>query len=358
MRRLVVTLVSAALGGLAALPLAAQDRVTSGQQVGLTEERVEIFNAVGAVTLRRATGNAVTVTATAQGAEGGDLTFEVDHQGSLGRFRVVFPDVGSIAAPPGMGSGSNTELDLRRDGTFGGDNGWRRGRGDRVRIGGSRGFRGYANVEIGIPDNRIVKVHLAAGRATADGVTGDILVDTYGADAEATNIAGEWLFDTGSGDMTVRGMRGTLRIDTGSGNAIVSAVTGDVLDVDTGSGDVDATDVQVERFNFDTGSGDVRVRNLSARRGVVDTGSGNADIVYTGGAVDDLVIDTGSGRVNLTLPPNADARLSIETGGGDATVQRAGAILERQHDDQTIVRFGQGRGRIRIDTGSGDVVIR
>jgi hypothetical protein len=339
-----------------ALPAFAQERAESGRQVDFTENRVEIYNAVGSVTLRRATGNAITVTATAQGADGSQLTFEVDRQSSGGRFRVVYPEVDAIASPPGMGYGS-TELDLRADGTFGGDHNWRR-RGDRVRIGSSRGFRGYADVVIGVPDNRVVRVFLAIGRATADGVTGDVVIDTHGSNIEATNIAGTWLMDTGSGDVSVNGMRGTLRLDTGSGNLTVSRMTGDLLDADTGSGDVDATDVQVDRFNFDTGSGNVRVRGLTARRGVVDTGSGNADIVYSGGAVDDLTVDTGSGRVLLTLPAEADARVSIETGGGDATINRTGVVFERRDEDGVVLRIGQGRGRIRIDTGSGDVVIR
>ena len=343
------------LAFLVVTPLLAQEQVTSGRQVFLAEERVEIYNAVGSVTLRKATGNAVTVTATAQGSDAGELVFEVDHDARLGRFRVVFPDVDAIAWPPGMGSG-NTEIDLRTDGTFGGDRSWRRG--DRVRISTRGGLRAYANVEIGVPDNKVVKVFLAVGSASADGVTGDIVIDTYGSDIEATNIAGTWLMDTGSGNVSVNGMRGTLRLDTGSGNLTVSRMTGDFLDADTGSGDVDATDVQVDRFNFDTGSGNVRARNLTARRGVVDTGSGNADIVYTGGNVDDLTIDTGSGRVLLTLPPEADARLMIETGSGGATVNRTGVVFERRDEDSVVLRVGQGRGRIRIDTGSGDVVIR
>lgn len=342
--------------------LVAQDRIPSGQQVSFTENRVEIYDAVGAVTLRRTTGNAVTITATAQGADGGQLAFAADHDGGRGRFRVVFPDVDAIASPDGRGQDGTSDLDLRRDGTFGGTNdeaGWRRGnRGDRIRVGGSRGFRGSANLEIGIPDGREVKVHLAVGHATVDGVNANVLVDTWGADADATNIAGDWLFDTGSGDVTVRGARGTLKIDTGSGSGTVSGVTGDLLDVDTGSGSVDATDVQVDRFRFDTGSGDVIARGITARRGVADTGSGSVSLNYTGGTIDDLLIDTGSGRVNLTLPPNPSVRVSVETGSGETTVQRAGAMYERRDADGAVLRFGEGRGRVRIDTGSGDVVIR
>ena len=341
--------------------LAAQESVASGRPVSFTEARVEIFDAVGNITMRRIAGNAVTITATAQGTDGSQLTFAADHDGDRGRFRVVFPDVEAIASPGGRDMGGTSDLNLRRDGTFGGDNGdsWRRNRGDRVRIGGSRGFRGYANLEIGIPDGRDVKVHLAVGHVGADGVNATVLVDTWGADAEATNIAGDWLFDTGSGDVTVRGARGTLKIDAGSGTGHVTGMTGDLLDVDTGSGGADITDVQVDRFRFDTGSGDVVARNVTARRGVADTGSGDVELAFAAGAViEDLLLDTGSGRVSLALPTNPNVRVSIETGSGETTVQRAGAMYERRDSDGAVLRFGEGRGRIRIDTGSGDVVIR
>jgi hypothetical protein len=340
----------------------AQESVASGQQISFTESRVEIFDAVGTVTLRRATGNAVTVTATAQGTDGGQLTFAADHESGQARFRVVFPEVDAIASPGGRDMGGTSELNLRRDGTFGGDDGDRRQdgrRADQVRIGGSHGFHGYANIEIGIPDGREVKVHLAFGHAAVDGVNGNVVVDTWGADAEATNIAGDWLFDTGSGDVTVRGARGTLKIDTGSGSGTVTGMVGDVLDVDTGSGDVDATDVQVDRFRFDTGSGNVIARNVTARRGVADTGSGDVELGYaTDAVIDDLLIDTGSGDARLALPANPNVRLSLDTGSGETTVQRAGAMYERRDSDGAVLRFGEGRGRIRIDTGSGDVTIR
>jgi hypothetical protein len=336
----------------------AQEAVQSGQAVSLTQRAVVIYNVSGTVTLRHGTGGAITITATRQGAEGDQLQFQTDTEGSRGRFRVVYPDVERIASPDGRGYGT-TDLDLRRDGTFGGDNdgGWRH-RGDRTQVGGSRGFRGWANLEVSVPDGRELVVHLVVGHVSADGVNGDVTVDTWSADAEGSSLAGAWLFDTGSGDVVVRGMRGTLKIDTGSGTGTVSNMTGDLLDIDTGSGGAEATNVQVERFRFDTGSGNVRARGITARRGLVDTGSGSVDLVYAGGTIEQLSIDTGSGRVGLTLPPEADARLVIDTGSGDAVLQRAGGIFERRDSDGTVIRFGEGRGRVSIDTGSGGVTIR
>ena len=346
---------SAALLMSLALPLSAQERVPSGQRVELSEARVEIFNAVGTVALHSTSGSAVTVTATAQGSDGSQLVFETDHDGALGRFRVVFPDVDRIGTPSELGRYSS-DLDLRRDGTFGNThNGFSR---HRVRIGGSSGLQAWAAVDIGIPDGADVKVHLAVGRAGADGVNGNITIDSWTANAEATNIAGDWLFDSGSGKVTVHGMRGTLRADTGSGDIVLSDLSGELFDADTGSGSVEASGVQVERFHFDAGSGDLRLSNLVAAKGLVDTGSGDTNLEFTGGTIDDLSIDTGSGNVRLTLPPAVDARVSIDTSSGNADVQRADAIFERRHDDDTVIRFGQGRGQIQIDTGSGDVTIQ
>lgn len=348
----------AAVLALVVLPFAApaQDRVQPGERVELPEARVEIFNAVGTVALHHAAGNAVTVTAAAKGAEAGRLAFETDHQGSLGRFRVVYPEVDRIAAPAELGRGGS-DIELRPDGTFGGGRDGLRGS-KRVRIGGDYGLQAWAALEIGVPDGAEVAVHLAAGRATAVGVNGTITIDAWSARTEATDVSGDWTFDSGSGNVIVRGMRGTVRADTGSGDVSFSDVRGDWFEADTGSGGVEATDVEVGRFRFDTGSGDVSVTNLVASEGVADTGSGNVTLVFAGGTIDDMEFDTGSGNVRLTLPSVVDARFFIDTGAGDVRIERGDAVFERKHDDDMEVVFGQGRGRVRIDTGSGNVVIR
>lgn len=347
----------------------AQQAVRPGQLVSVSEQRLEIYDAVGTIALRRGTGTDFTIAVTPVGPDAEHLQFFLDRDADRGVFRVVFPaDADRIVAPEGVSS-QHTTLRLRADGTFGGDSDsgrdgawWRRlgraGRGDEVEIGGRSGLHAWANLEITVPEGRELKLHLAVGRATIDGVSGDVLIDTWSATASATNIAGSWLFDTGSGDVDVRGARGTLRIDTGSGSADVTDVSGELLDVDTGSGSVDATNVQVERFRFDTGSGDVRAERLTARRGVADTGSGSVTLAYAGGPIDDLLIDTGSGGARLTLPEDVDARVSIDTGSGGINVGRGGAIFERRDEDGMVLRFRDGRGRIRIDTGSGGVTIR
>ena len=348
--------VSIAIAVLCTLPAAAlaQQSVASGQPVQSTNQQIEIYDAVGTVTLRHGAGSAVVITPTAQGADGSQLRFETDERGGRFRLRVIFPDVDAIASP---GMGGNTTLTLRGDGTFGGDDHW----GGRTRIGGSRGLHAFANIEVTVPDNREVNVHVAVGKAEAQGVNGTVTLDTWSADAEVSDVSGEWLLDTGSGDAKVTGFRaGSIKLDTGSGAGIARDVSGDLLDIDTGSGDADATNVTVARFRFDTGSGSVRAGNVKAARGTVDTGSGSVDLSYADGPIDDLSVDTGSGPVVLALPRNPDVRIAIDSNQRGVQIDRDGAIYDRRgsEDDGPVLRFGDGHGRVKIDTGSGRVTIR
>jgi hypothetical protein len=339
---------------LFALAAAVQAAAQPTQRFTLSERRLEVFDAAGTVTLRSGSGSEIVITATRAGPDGAALAFAADHEGSQSVFRVVFPvDRIDRIADPLEGSGGHTTLRLSSDGTFGDGHG-----GHEIRIGGSSGFRGWGNLEIEVPAGREVKVHVAAGRATLASVSGDYTLDTWAADVDATDIDGHFLFDTGSGDVRVSRAKGTMRFDAGSGDCTIEHVGGDLLDIDTGSGDARATDVAVDRLRLDTGSGDVEVHQLRARRGRVDTGSGDVELEYVAGPIDDLSIDTGSGDLTLTLPRDADVRLVADPGSGGIRVQHAGAIFERRNEDHTVLRFGEGHGRITIDSGSGGVTIR
>src|SRR3990172_8863795 len=122
----------------------AQEAVRPGERLSVSEQRLEIYDAVGTVTLRRGTGTDFTIAVT----------------------------------PVGPDAALGGDSDSGRDGSW-----WRRlgraGRGDQVEIGGRSGLRAWANLEITVPEGRELRVHLAVGRATIDGVSGDVLIDTW-----------------------------------------------------------------------------------------------------------------------------------------------------------------------------------
>ena len=70
--------------------------------------------------------------------------------------------------------------------------------------------------------------------------------------------------------------------------------------------------------------------------------------------VEQLKVDAGSGGVTVRLPASTGAEIDVETGSGGIDTDFAVQLtrFERSH---MIGKIGDGRGRIRIESGSGHV---
>jgi DUF4097 and DUF4098 domain-containing protein YvlB len=226
---------------------------------------------------------------------------------------------------------------VRADGTFNDHDGRRRwDGGERVRIAGSgSGLEAHADVRVAIPPGKRVEVYLAAGRALVSNVEGDLRVDAASADVGGDHVKGSLLVDTGSGDVRVSDVEGDVSLDTGSGTVTVDGVSGRDVRIDTGSGGVTAARVRADDVNIDTGSGDVRLDLLSD--------------------LESLYVDTGSGDVTIDVPADLGAQVDIETGSGEIDLQDVTVRTTRLEQDHLSGEIGDGRGRMRIETGSGGV---
>ena len=70
--------------------------------------------------------------------------------------------------------------------------------------------------------------------------------------------------------------------------------------------------------------------------------------------VDELVVDTGSGAVIIRVPSGLGAEIEVDTGSGGIDVD---IPLEVRQVKRNYLRgiLGDGRGSIRVDTGSGAI---
>ncbi len=340
-----------------ALALVAAPLLGQSETVSVTGSRVGIWNIVGKVSVVPATGRAVEVGVTRRGRDAAKL--ELAHGTINGRetVQVIYPGDRIIDISQNSYTGWRTELRVRDDGTFGDDRGDRRSgnSGRRVIVGdrGGDGLEAAADLEIKVPSGQEIAIYLVAGEISARNLNGKIVLDTHRADVEATAMKGDLLIDTGSGEVRVDGMEGPLSIDVGSGDVTLSSVKGGSLDIDTGSGEVKGTAIAADALKIDTGSGSVDLDGLVAQSVAVDVGSGDVDLTWT---VDpgDIEIDSGSGSVKLILPGNSGATLDIETSSGE--IDSAFEIRTNRIERDTLRgSFGDGKGRIAIETGSGDV---
>ena len=139
-----------------------------------------------------------------------------------------------------------------------------------------------------------------------------------------------------SGDVTVAGVDGSnLRLDTGSGNVTVTGAKAPSIHIETGSGDIEATGASGDELSFETGSGGVDVALVSAFRS--------------------LHIETGSGDVTLKVPPTLGAEVDLDTGSGDIDLGGLTLQVRRIEHDHVTGTLGDGKGRLSVETGSGDV---
>lgn len=325
------------VGATSAAPAAAQQP----ERYTLSEARVAIYNLVGTARIEGGTGGDVVVEVRRGGADAGRLSVRTSAS-ERGRRRqrltIVYPSDRIVYER--LGRGSQTTVDVDDDGGFDDDEPRHR-RHDwddhehAVITGEGAGLHAYADLRVVVPQGRDVVLRLAAGEVTV------------------ANVNGRLQIDTGSGDLTAGSVRGTLALETGSGSVRLTGFDGSELSIDTGSGSVSGENLRASKIDIDTGSGDITVKGASASELSLSTGSG-AVTSDLGAETRTVSVDTGSGDVTLQAPATLGAVLNIETGSGGIDSDFPVSIT-RHSSDHMQGQIGDGRGRISIDTGSGEV---
>ena len=334
---------------MAAAPAQAQGGAGTSSRYTLGD-RAAVFNIAGSMRVEATTGRSVEVEVTRRGAESSQLRVETGELRGRQTLRVIYPS--DRIRWSGMSRGSSTTMSVSEDGTFS----WNRSGGSRrVRVSGSDGLDASADIVVRVPKGFDVGVWLGVGEVTVRNVDGNIAVDVSAADVTASGVRGTLSMDTGSGNVQVTDVEGTVNIDAGSGDFTVDNVRGDALMVDGGSGNVTGRNVHVRRASFDLGSGDTRLTDVSADELMVDTGSGSVDLALSA-SVRQMTLDTGSGDVTLRVPANFGATLEVDTGSGDLDTDLP-LTVTRKSRTSLLGKIGDGSGRVRVETGSGDVRI-
>jgi hypothetical protein len=319
-------------------------------------EHVAIYNLAGEVEVVGTSAGQVTVEVRRGGADSDELRVEVGRVGATQALRVLYPSR-RIVYRPGVrswfGARSTTQLNVRDDGTWGGEG--ESGRSVRISGGGS-GMEAHADLRVGVPRGQRVDLFIGVGRVTAENVDGRVHLRTSSGRVGAAGMAGALDIRSGSGQIQVDGMAGPLAVRTGSGAIHVTGVEGDSVSIRTGSGRVTADAVAARLLRVRTGSGAVRLRQSAGRDVHVHTGSGSvtAELV---GVVDTVRVRTGSGGVALHLSEGVDATVGIRTGSG--RIETDFPILVRTQARRELSGvIGEGRGTIQVNTGSGSVRLR
>lgn len=175
-----------------------------------------------------------------------------------------------------------------------------------------------------------VDVQQIAGRKLdVSSVSGNIVV--------TASSPGEASFENVSGNTTLRITTDNVSAESVSGDINMQGGLSGRVSMETVSGNASLIAKTLSKLQFSSVSGDADVQAALATNGVV-----------TG--------ETVSGTLRLSLPKTTSAQLSIETFSGDINSPVGRVDREEYGPGKSLdARLGQGQGKIRLESFSGDV---
>jgi lia operon protein LiaG len=339
----------ATLALLLSLPAVASGQ--SVERVTLEGSEVAIYNLVGRLRVEGGSGSSVVVEVTRGGREASRLKLEKGEVRGRMALRIRYPDDRIVYSDANWNG--RTNFSIADDGTWG-DN--QRGGYERRRIEVSSrgdGVDAHADLRVIVPKGKSLVLRQGVGETTIDNVDGTLSVDVAASRVRASHVRGSLQLDAGSGGVEITDMTGDLSLDCGSGGTLLDGVRGGTLKMDIGSGSLRGSNIDVSQLTADVGSGGVRLSAVKSPRLHLESGSGGADLELLT-SPDDVSIEAGSGGVTLRMPASTSASVDVETGSGgiDSDFEVKLTRIEKHALHGTI---GSGKGRIKIEAGSGQV---
>lgn len=321
------------------------------ERITLEGREVAVYNLVGKLRVEGGGSGDVVVEVTRGGRDGSRLKLEKGDVRGRPSLRVNYPDDRIVYRDMTWNGRSN--FSVSDDGTWG-DSRNGRWNGRRIEVSSrGEGLEAHADLRVIVPKGKILHVRHGIGETVIDNVDGQLSVDVAAARVRVTRMRGSLTLDSGSGGVEITDMTGDLNLDAGSGGATLEGIRGGSLTLDVGSGSVRARDIDVSEVTADVGSGGVQMSRVKTPRLRLETGSGSTDVEMLA-APEDVSIQAGSGGVTLRVPATTSATVDIETGSGSINTDFEMTLnrIERRSLRGTI---GSGKGRIRIESGSGSV---
>ncbi|MFN3703094.1 DUF4097 family beta strand repeat-containing protein [Thermomonas sp.] len=185
----------------------------------------------------------------------------------------------------------------------------------------------------------------------------DLDVETVSADINVQGLASrELALESVSGDIVANGAPRRGSISSVSGD-IRLAMNSPSLRVETVSGQLAVQGRLDGEIALETVSGDVRLTTLGERVRKLKASSVSGDMDLSTGLAEDgeIRLESVSGDLLLRLPANLSAQVQGESFSGDLAAPGAKIKKEAFGPGSSFrVRYGAGKGDIRLQTFSGD----
>lgn len=151
---------------------------------------------------------------------------------------------------------------------------------------------------------------------------------------------GQASFENVSGDTTLRITTPDIHVESVSGDVKLGGGLNGEVELETVSGNLTLVAQTLDLLKASTVSGDLRLKAGLKPGGTIN-------------------VESLSGEVDLSLLRNTGARVHVESFSGDIK-SPSGTVKEEEHGPGKSLdtTFGDGRGQVRLESFSGDVLIK
>ncbi len=244
-----------------------------------------------------------------------------------------------------------------------------------------------------------VKGKTSSGSIKAEQIDGPVDLDTSFGSIDCKNIAGPTiLLRSSSGSITATDCKGeakavtsfgsitcntfsgtTLDLKTDSGRIGISDATcrtclavtsygslgcnrvkGDTVKLKSGSGSLDLAAVDTPDLDISTSFGGIKAQEITTAKLTAGSGSGSINIVCTPATPADLTAEVRSsfGGIDFKAPPRFAGQVDLRTDFGSIRTDLPVTVSGNLDKKRVAGTVGEGKGLIRLQTGSGSISLK
>jgi hypothetical protein len=223
--------------------------------------------------------------------------------------------------------------------------------GNTVRVTNRGGWMGDARYEISVPSQFNLDLETAAGNLYVRGkMTGTLSGETSGGNISLDDVEGKVDMHTSGGDVKTGNVLGDAVLNTSGGDIEVTSTSGE-LNVRTSGGDIRLGNIG-RSLTASTSGGDVVIGDVGGEARVSSSG-GTIRVGKVNGRVS---LSTAGGDIELL---GGSGTIKASTSGGDMRLHDLSGSVEARTAGGDIhgELIPSGKGRSRLTTASGDIVL-
>ncbi|MBN1511432.1 MAG: DUF4097 family beta strand repeat protein [Phycisphaerae bacterium] len=207
-----------------------------------------------------------------------------------------------------------------------------------------------------------VKLRSSSGSITATNVRAELQAETAYGPVTCDEIAADELrLKSSSGTISISSADfRTCDAHTSYGAVRCDGLRGDSIKLHSGSGSVDLLTSSADTMDLSTSYGRIKADGITTTRLTAKSSSGDVDVLCSDSTPASLTADarTVYGSIRFTAPPAFSGGVYLATSYGTVRTDRPITVSGELTKKKINGTMGDGPGTLRLETGSGSIVLK